>query len=211
MEQSLQQILDFLGQQNIFVVCAVIFVAAILQYVFPPVPSDVLLVALGILAGTGTYNGWVTCLTYAVGAMAGSFGLYSVCYRYGEKVLKIRLIRNMITEQGLEKSRQKAEKYGGPSLLLMRFVPSLQVVALICFGLIKYPKKKMLFYVPLVSLVSSAVFCLIGYVLADNIPKMLQILSAVGEAGWIALGVIAAAVAVYVIYRFIRKKQSRSK
>jgi len=88
---------------------------------------------------------------------------------------------------------------------------------MIGLGALKYfilkvdPKKKMLFYVPLVSLVSSAVFCLIGYVLADNIPKMLQILSAVGEAGWIALGVIAAAVAVYVIYRFIRKKQSRSK
>ncbi|MGN0988819.1 MAG: DedA family protein [Eubacteriales bacterium] len=210
MEQTLNEILQILASQNLFAVCAIIFVCAVLQFVFPPMPSDMLLVALGILAATETFSGWLTCPTYALGAVAGSFALYAICFHFGDKVLSWRIIKSMTTDEGLAKAKEKICRFGGPAMMLMRFIPSLQVIAVISFGLTHYPRRKMLLWLSLSSAFSSAVFFLIGYLLGGNIPELLKLLSALGEAGWVLLGaVIVVAVICIVIFAVRRKRRGK--
>lgn len=208
MEQTLTDFINWFSTFPEWALCPILFGLALVQYIFPPVPSDTLLVALGILVSQGVFNSILGFTSYSLGAVLGAAALFTVAYKLGDRVRKIKIINRLIDEKTYEKARKTIDKYGGGSYFLLRFVPSMQCISIIVMGLAKIRKRKAYFYVSCVTVLACAVYYLIGVVLGANIPMILRVLDAMGTFGKILLvALIAVIVAAIVIYK-LRKKQT---
>lgn len=209
MEETLNSLTEYLSSMPILAVCAVLFGLALLQYVFPPVPSDTLLVAMGVMAYTRAFGGIEIFSAYTLGSILGAVGLYELCYLLGDKVRKIGFIKKLINDADLEKARVKLAKYGGISYFFLRFVPSMQCVTIISFGLTKIKRGAAYFCLITVGILSCAAYFFIGYFLGGNLKELSAILEDIGIAGWIILSVIIAAAVSALIVINIKKNKKK--
>ena len=175
---------------------------AVLQYFFPPVPSDTLLVAIGVIASSDFLLGLQMFIAYALGAMVGSCALYELCLFLGDKVKNLKFIQGMIEGKNLENAQAKLAKYGGISFFLLRFIPTMQVVTVISFGLAEVSRKRVYTILVAVGFLGSLVYSAIGFLLGDNLSLIDKLMSEMGTFGWILLILLAAAIIIaYIIHK----------
>ena len=210
MEQTLDSILTWFSGFPEWALCLILFGLALVQYIFPPVPSDTLLVALGILVSQGVFHNFLGFTAYSIGAVIGAMGLFSVAFVLGDRVRKIKLINNLIDDKTYEKAKRVIEKYGGGSYFLLRFIPSMQCITIIVMGLMKVKKRRAAFYLSCVTVLACAVYYLLGFLLGSNIPMLLRVLDALGTVGKVLLiALIAAIITAIIIFKLKNKSKSK--
>lgn len=208
MEQTLTEFINWFSSFPEWALCPMLFGLALVQYIFPPVPSDTLLVALGMLVSQGAFNIFFGFASYSLGAVIGAVALFLIAYRLGDRVRKIKIINRLIDEKTYEKAKNNIDKYGGASYFILRFIPSMQVITIIVMGLAKIRKKKAYFYLSAVTVLACAVYYLIGVLLGANIPMLLRVLDALGTFGKILLIALIAVIIAAVVIVKLRKKQT---
>lgn len=208
MEQTLTDILAWFSGFPEWALCLILFGLAIVQYIFPPVPSDTLLVALGVLVSQGVFHKFFGIASYAAGAVLGALALFYVTYLLGDRVRKIKIINQLIDEKTYEKSKSVIERFGGASYFILRFIPSMQCITIIVMGLTKMKKSRAYFYIPCVTVFACAVYYLLGLLLGSNIPFLVRILDALGTVGKILLVLLIIAVVIGVI--IYKRKNSKN-
>lgn len=202
MEQTLNKITELIDIIHPIIVCAIMFFMAVLQYFFPPVPSDTLLVAIGVIASSDFLLGLQMFIAYALGAMVGSCALYELCLFLGDKVKNLKFIQGMIEGKNLENAQAKLAKYGGISFFILRFIPTMQVVTVISFGLAEVSRKRVYTILVAVGFLGSLVYSAIGFLLGDNLSLIDKLMSEMGTFGWILLILLAAAIIIaYIIHK----------
>ena len=207
MEQTLNKITELIDIIHPIIVCAIMFLMAVLQYFFPPVPSDTLLVAIGVIASSDFLLGLQMFIAYALGAMVGSCALYELCLFLGDKVKNLKFIQGMIEGKNLENAQAKLAKYGGLSFFILRFIPTMQVVTVISFGLAEVSRKRVYTILVAVGFLGSFVYSAIGFLLGDNLSLIDKLMEEMGMAGWILLGVLVVVIAIfYIVYKIKNKK-----
>lgn len=207
MEQTLNRITELIDIIHPIIVCAIMFLMAVLQYFFPPVPSDTLLVAIGVIASSDFLLGLQMFIAYALGAMVGSCALYELCLFLGDKVKNLKFIQGMIEGKNLENAQAKLSKYGGISFFILRFIPTMQVVTVISFGLAEVSRKRVYTILIAVGFLGSLVYSAIGFLLGDNLSLIDKLMEEMGMAGWILLGVLVVVIAIfYIVYKIKNKK-----
>lgn len=209
MEETLTKITELIDTIHPLIVCAVMFLMAVLQYFFPPVPSDTLLVAIGVITSSNLFLGIQMFFAYAIGAIIGSCALYELCLFLGDKVKKLKFVQGMIEGKNLDTAQEKLAKYGGISFFVLRFVPTMQVVTIIAFGLAKVRRERVYTILIAVGFLGSLVYAAIGFLLGDNLEKIDVLMNDMGILGWILLALIAAALLVaYIIYKIKSKRNN---
>ena len=207
MAEALSKTTELIDTIHPIIVCAVMFFMAVLQYFFPPVPSDTLLVAIGVISSSSLFLGLNMFFSYALGAIVGSCALYEVCLFLGEKAKNLKFIKAMIEGENLDSANEKLTKYGGISFFILRFIPTMQVVTIIAFGLTKLNRKTVYAILISVGFLGSFCYSLIGFLLGDNLPLIEKLMNELGVLGWIILSVLVLiAIAVYVIYKIKNRK-----
>ncbi len=207
MEETLSRIAELIDTIHPLIVCTVMLLMAVLQYFFPPVPSDTLLIAIGVIASSDFFLGLQMFIAYAIGAIVGSGALYELCLFLGDKVKKLKFVQGMIEGKNLDTAQEKLAKYGGISFFILRFIPTMQVVTIIAFGLAKVRRERVHAILIAVGFLGSLSFAAIGFLLGDNLPLIDKLISEMGMLGWILFGLIAAAIIViYIIYKIKNRK-----
>lgn len=207
MEETLNRITELIDTIHPLIVCAVMFFMAVLQYFFPPVPSDTLLVAIGIVASSNIFLGLQMFIAYALGAIVGSCALYELCLFLGDKVKKLKFVQNMIEGKNLDNAQEKLAKYGGISFFILRFVPTMQVVTIIAFGLAKVRRERVHIILIAVGFLGSLSFTAIGFLLGDNLPLIDKLIEEMGTFGWILLGAIVFIALIAYIYCKLKNRK----
>ena len=206
MAETLEQIYEWCAGFPEWGLCPLLFLLALLQYVFPPVPSDTLLVALGMLVSGNVFHLLYGFLSYTAGSVIGGIVLFEVCFLLGDKVRKIGFFRQHFDEKSLEKARRRIRSYGGAYYLVLRFVPSMQCVTVIVMGLLKCDRLRSRVQIGTVSVIACAVFYFLGLLLGQNLPKLVRILDALGTAGKaILILMLSAAVLIFVIQKITKR------
>lgn len=90
--------------------------------IFPFLPGDSLLFAIGILAYKGSLNIWIVIPTLIAAAFIGDNLNYQIGRRFGQKALE-RGNSRFIKPKHVEKTQQFFIKHGGWALVLARWVP----------------------------------------------------------------------------------------
>lgn len=143
-----------------------VFVAALIETVFPPIPTLAIFPAAGFVASqSGLDLAGVILLGVAGGAGAaiGSTVIYFVAYRLGRAVLLRYLRYARISEEKLGRAERWFERHGDKTVFLGRLVPVMREMISIPAGILKMPLPKFLLYTFAGSCVYSIVVIAAGY------------------------------------------------
>ena len=99
-----------------------------------PIPEDVTLVCAGIISGLGYTNTHIMVAVGMAGVLVGDGAIFMLGKKYGEKALRFRPIKRLITPKRFATMQQKFEKYGNWVLFLARFMPGIRTAVFVTAG-----------------------------------------------------------------------------
>ena len=145
-----------------------IFFAALLETIFPPIPSEAIFPLAGYVIlkndmpfiyvlGVG--------ITGGCGATIGALMIYSIALKLGRTGLARYMKYAKINKERLSKADRWFEKYGDKSVLLGRLVPGLRELVSIPAGIFHMKPKKFLIFTFIGSCAWSTLLTGIGYYL----------------------------------------------
>ncbi len=180
-----------------------VFAATLAARIGAPVPAAPFLVIAGGLAVGGQVS-WVAALSAAVVASLLGDGLWFWAgRRHGYRVLRLLCRVSISPDSCVRQSEAFILRWGGSSLIAAKFVPGVSVVAPPMAGALGMSLAAFIGFETLAAAIWAAMFLGLGWVFADQIQRVIDLLSALGVAAAIVLGAIAAA---YVALRFWRRR-----
>ena len=161
-------IADFLGKH----LYEGIFLAALLETIFPPIPTLAVFPTAGFIAsqqGMTLYEVVPMIFLGALGATIGSSAIYFIALKLGRAVLLRYLKYVRVSEKKLERVETWFEKYGDKAVLLGRVVPVMREMISIPAGLLQMKTLKFLLYTFVGSYIWSAGTIIAGYYFGEAI------------------------------------------
>jgi membrane protein DedA with SNARE-associated domain len=146
---------------------SIVFFGALIQSAGVPLPAQTLLIAAGFLAQQGHLELWeVIAFATSATVIGGPIG-YWVSGEVG-RPLVLRWGRYaLITSSRLRRTERFLERYGGVSILLIRFVPGIKPYGGLLAGLSRMHWKTFLFYNAIGGGIWTTAMVLVGYFLGD--------------------------------------------
>ena len=175
----------------------------LLENVFPPIPSELVMPLAGYLASRGDLALWAIMLWGTVGSVLGAWLWYLVGARLGqERVLALcdRYGRWLTIERSdMQRALDWFERHDGAAVFFGRMVPGVRTLISVPAGLAAMPLPRFLAYTVAGSLIWNTALVAAGYILAANYDRV---------AAWIdpiTTILLLALVAAY-LWRLVRRR-----
>jgi membrane protein DedA with SNARE-associated domain len=149
-----------------------VFLMIILENVFPPIPSEVILPLAGFLAEEGRF--WLpgVILAASLGAVVGALILYYVAYLFGDRRLRWLINRYgkwfAVSESDLDKANEWFDRRGGLAVMVCRVVPIVRSLVSLPAGLRRMNLIAFIAYTFVGATVWNTILVVAGYILGDN-------------------------------------------
>ncbi|TDC24488.1 DedA family protein [Streptomyces sp. 8K308] len=141
-----------------------LFAVAMLDGFFPVVPSETLVVTLGVFAAAdGNPNLLLVILVAALGAFAGDHISYFIGRKSGERVFS-RLKPGSRTHKAYEHVGDMLQKRGGLVLVVARYIPGGRTAATLTTGATRYPLSRFSRYDAIAAASWAVYSACIGYI-----------------------------------------------
>lgn len=198
----IENILNSISGLTPFWIYVVLFFFAYIENVFPPSPSDLVIVIGGSLIGTGTIQYIPTLLLTTIGSVLGFMTLFFVGSQLDRKVVRAGKIK-FISLKALEKAEIWFNKYGYLIVLLNRFIPGTRSVISFFGGLSELDVKKTALLATISALVWNGLIIYLGIIFGRNIQLVDQYLSRYSNV----IIVITIGVTLFFVIRYFWKKR----
>ena len=143
-----------------------IFTAALLETIFPPIPSEAIFPLAGYVVSQNKMSIIHVIglgITGAAGSTVGALGIYLITLKLGREALVRYLKYARITEEHLKKVDRWFAKHGEKVVLFGRMVPGIRELVSIPAGLLRMKMMKFLIFTFIGSCVWSISLSFIGY------------------------------------------------
>jgi membrane-associated protein len=115
------------------------FLFAMIDGFFPPIPSESVVIALATLAvSVGVPNLWILVPVAALGAFAGDQIAYTIGTRV--KVRELKLFRPRKAQAALDWAEQALERRGAAFIIAARYIPVGRVAVNMTAGAVGFPR-----------------------------------------------------------------------
>lgn len=177
----------------------------LLENVFPPIPSEVVLPLAGYTASKGELSMPMVVLAAVVGSMLGAL----LFYWFGKQLGRERA-RRFVEQHGawltmdtddLDRAERWFERHGGKAVFLCRFVPGLRSLISVPAGMVSMPMGPFLGLSTLGTLVWCAALAWAGSALGQSYDQVAVVLDPVLYA------ILAGAAVVYLV-RLVRMRRA---
>lgn len=199
--ESLVSYLTSLDPVWVYIVVAAI---AFIENVFPPFPSDVLVVAAGSLSAANRVDPILIVAVSTIGSTAGFFVMYRIGSWLGRGFLETGKVRFISPEQVL-KVEGWFQKYGYAVVVANRFLAGTRAVVSFFAGLSHLRVVPCIVLSLLSALVWNSILVWAGYELGSNWRVILEYLNSYAET---VTSLLILAVLIYFGYRGLRKQTS---
>lgn len=108
----------------------------------PPVPIESLALFGGYLAGSGHGSVWVMWLAVIAGMSVGSFILYMIAVKLGERLLQFPIIKRHLAPMHLARAQDWFSRYGVWTLYFGKLVPGMSFATVLASGLFRLELRK---------------------------------------------------------------------
>jgi membrane protein DedA with SNARE-associated domain len=198
----IEHLLEFISQLTPFWIYVALFLFSFVENVFPPSPSDLVIVVGGSLIGTGELHFIPTLLITTIGSVAGFMTLFFIGTQLDRKVIQAGKIK-FISIEALTKVELWFKKWGYWIILANRFLPGTRSVISFFAGLSELDFRKTAILATISAFVWNAIIIYLGLVFGNNIEAIDKFLSTYSNIAWIVTGAVVALIAL----RFIFKKR----
>jgi len=183
-----------------------LFFFSFIENVFPPSPSDVVVVVGAALISHGNEVSFLPVLI--ITSLGSSFGFMLMFYLgklFGEKIIRTGKLK-FITKESVDKTDLWFRKYGYKLILFNRFLPGTRSVISFFAGFTELLTFRTFLLATISALVWNVIIIYVGVLLGNNIHLIDKYLRMYSN---IVLGITFLFVAVFVIRYFLAKKRSK--
>ena len=206
MEQIIINIMEQVGYLGVFLLIAI-------ENIFPPIPSEVILVFGGFMTTYTTLNIPIMILAATLGSLVGAIVLYYIGKIFNKERLK-KIISGKIGKvlrlkaSDIEKADKWFDTKGNKTVFFCRFIPIVRSLISIPAGMSEMPMQKFLLYTISGSLIWNTVLIIVGSIVGDKWETIVGYLDNFSNIILIIL-VIIFVVAMYYWFVIRKKKQSK--
>ncbi len=175
------------------------------ENVFPPSPSDTILVFCGTLIGLGTVSFPSMLISATLGSTLGFVLMYWVGQRYGASIIDSGKI-SFLPKEAFEKAETWFRAYGYWVIIANRFLSGTRAVISMVAGISAIPLLPTTLLSTLSAAVWNGVLLFAGFTLGKNWTRMDEYLQLYGK---VLLGIAIAVIVVVLLVRFWKKKQQK--
>ncbi len=198
--ETLDALYTWLGALPTLAVYVAVFVIAYGENVLPPIPGDVAVVVVGMIAAAGAVSLPVVVVLASVASALGFLTVYAVGRRMGDAVLDPDRYR-WLPKDDIRRAARLADRHGAWVVLVNRFLPGLRSVIGLAVGLSRMPTARVAALAAVSSVVWTSLIVGLGYALADNRAAIARVLGAFERTGGILLALLAAGLAIWFVRR----------
>lgn len=177
---------------------------AFIENVFPPSPSDVVLVVGGSLIATGAINYFLSLAFATIGSITGFMLMFYIGSTVDKKVIHSGKFK-YIPVDSLNKVEAWFRKYGYFVIVANRFMPGTRAVISFFAGISNLEPKKTITLCFISALLWNAVLLYLGFVFGDNVEMIDEYLDTYSN---MVIAVTIVVILFFTIRYFIRKKKS---
>lgn len=182
--------------------------ALMIESVFPPIPSELILPVAGYLAYDDKMNFWLAMFFAALGSMAGAYILYYVGYAFGRERTRWLFEKLPLLElKDFERSEKFFARWGGIAVLAGRCLPLVRSAISVPAGIEKMPFWKFTGYTLVGSVIWNGIWIGLGFGFGPTIAPIIEEYS--GLLSRIVVVVIGGLFAWFVIARIIKLIRNR--
>ena len=198
----LQEIISFINTLDPALIYLVLFCFAFAENIFPPSPSDFVVVFVATLIAHDSIEFTPILAVTTVGSTIGFIVMYFIGAYLGEKLLRKGRLK-FIKKESLEKADIWFHKYGYKLILINRFMPGTRAVISFLSGVHGLKRVETFLFAGLSSLVWNAILILLGIFLGNNLDMIDKYLSAYSNI----ILIVTIIVIAYFIIRYLLKKK----
>lgn len=163
----MEQFIDSLIAMNPFWVYLIAAVISFIENIFPPFPSDIILLAAGYLCATGRAEFWIVLCISTFGSAAGFATMYKIGAWFGIRVVETGKLRFLKLEK-IHKVEAWFNKYGFFVVVVNRFLAGTRAVIAFFTGMSNLSLTKTLLLATLSSLLWNTLLLYAGKGLGSN-------------------------------------------
>jgi membrane protein DedA with SNARE-associated domain len=205
MEEFFDKLIAYFLQTNDSLIYLFLFLSAIIENLFPPIPGDTITAFGAFLVGIGRLKYYYVYLVTTTGSVVGFMSLFLLGKHFGRDFF-IKKDYKYFPAASILKSEARFSRSGYLIVLANRFMPGVRSVISIVAGISNLSTLKVFF----LSLLSASVWNLIwihaGYTLGDNWDFVKKEIAKIMKNYNIIVGLILLIVALIII---IYKKYSK--
>jgi membrane protein DedA with SNARE-associated domain len=172
---------------------------ALLETVFPPIPSEVVLPLAGFLAQQGRMNVFLVLFTATLGGLLGAYILYFIGHKLGEE-RAIRWLSKLplVDREDFEKASAWFHRHGRSAVFFGRLIPGVRSLISLPAGSARMPLGSFTLYTLLGSVIWNVLLVGLGVLLGRQYHLVDQ------YSAWLNYAVYAAAGA-FVLWLVLRR------
>lgn len=198
-----KEVIGLLQQLSPMGVLAVIFLIAYIENVFPPSPSDVLLVFAGTLIGLGTIGFLPSLLFATLGSTLGFMTAYWAGRYFEGHVIEGRFSR-FLPVNAIEKVELMFRKYGYGVIVANRFLAGTRALVSFFAGMSRMNLMKTTLLCAASAAVWNTLLLLLGRTLGHNWEKAGAYLMAYSK---LVTAIMVAAVLVFALRWYLKRRK----
>ena len=197
-----EYLIELIQNQGLWAAYIVVFILSFLEYVFPPVPADTLLMFAGIMAGQGAFEPWSLFWLTVVGSSIGFLCVYWIGLYKGRRYF---LKKNfpIFPAERITKLESWLERHGAKLILINRVFSGFRSLFFLVAGIGRMP----LWKVGICGLISSVVWTTFlvwgGYYLGS---QLIQYKKYVMRYSMVMVSAIAVVFVIYLVRHALMKK-----
>jgi membrane protein DedA with SNARE-associated domain len=180
----------------------------VLENVFPPIPSEIVVPFAGFLISRGEMNFIAVVIASSIGTMIGTTLLYYLGKWLGEERLRLVLRRYgryfFFPESSYDLALSAFNKHDKAVVFWSRLVPGLRSVISLPAGVANMPLARFLFYTALGTVIWNTLLAGGGVLLGNNWSRMMEF---VDRFKYIVLPLIAVLVVVWIVRQRFAKHE----
>ncbi|WP_410217179.1 DedA family protein [Paracoccus sp. (in: a-proteobacteria)] len=173
----------------------------LLENVFPPIPSELIMPLAGFNAAQGGTPLWLAILAGGIGSTLGAWFWYALGRAYGPERLHTLVARHgrwlTLTPSELTRAQGWFERHGAAAVFFGRFLPTIRTLISVPAGLARMSTGLFLLFTAIGSLIWSGALALAGYLLQGGYHAVADWLDPVSTA-------IVVAIVGFYLWRVIR-------
>jgi membrane protein DedA with SNARE-associated domain len=171
-----------------------LFLAALIEYVFPPFPGDTLVLLGGVYAVRGEKPLWLVFVAITLGSVVGSMVDYWMGKRLALRIERHPTSRGWgVTAQKLHEMQERMRHRGTWLLVVNRFLPAVRALIFMAAGASGLPFKRTVLLGALSACGWNALLMGVGFAVGGNADALEVWVRRYYRGAWLVLAVVAVA------------------
>ncbi len=195
---SLDAAIEFLSHLEWYWVLGFAFFITMLENIFPPSPSDSVLVFTGSLIALGTIGFVPLLLLSTAGSIVGFIIMFLLGRKFGHGVVDSNRMP-FINQKSLEKPEEWFRKWGYYLIVANRFLSGTRAVISFFAGMSDLDFKRTVVLSAISALIWNSILIYLGVVFGDNFEAILDYLTLYGK---IIFPIIGLVIVVFLVKKY---------